>query len=660
MNALPIARAHRWTAQLLLAACTALALANLPGRDLPPAWLLAFALPGALLASSSRLAPRAWQRALLALVLQAGACWLAFELVGPMSRPAALACTILPPLGFATARSHEGDQALALFLSFCVLLVGTILDGLCAPLVAAYGACACMSLRCASHLATIAHSRSARAKHGAFGGTVPLVLGSLLAMLAIDRALAWLPSPSRRAAPSAASGAPGVGDRQVGLDDTFLLDGTRGVLGDVAADVLVRARPLDGASLPGDLYLRSGFFTVPGLDRWQLGTIDPARGAAREHFVLHAPRPGVPVQHLELERSPTALAFVFVPPATCEVSGAFDLVVDGVREWVRQRAAVDVGAYTVSWQALAPPGPDDAVGPPTRELLQLPRDFDRPRYERLLREWNVPKEPLAAMARIAEELARRCRYDRLDPIGPFANAVDNFLFAPADRRGYCMHFASAAALLLRVHGVPCRVAAGVFGGEPDRAHPGARVYGSQHAHAWVEVPFVDRGWVVFDATPPAGRGRAGSGATDAIVSNPPPADDARPEAQGLAARVSELAEQPWFVALLLVLALAASAWPRRRPAAAAIALPPLVANARRLLARTLQALAAAGEHREHGQTLERFASALAARERLAPAVEAAFAAYQRVRFGGRAFDAEHERALRAGLAAAHAMLAPVT
>ena len=123
---------HQWSrrsAGAALWATTTLSLVNLPSNELPPAWLFAFAIPAAVLGAWSTLGRRPWTRALTAVVLQTAACYAALELVGPMTRPAALACTIVPPLAFFTARNRDLDPSLALFLSFCVLLVGVILGG---------------------------------------------------------------------------------------------------------------------------------------------------------------------------------------------------------------------------------------------------------------------------------------------------------------------------------------------------------------------------------------------------------------------------------------------------------------------------------------------------------------------------------------------------
>ncbi|MDO8188115.1 transglutaminase-like domain-containing protein, partial [Conexibacter sp. CPCC 205706] len=86
--------------------------------------------------------------------------------------------------------------------------------------------------------------------------------------------------------------------------------------------------------------------------------------------------------------------------------------------------------------------------------------------------------------------------------------LDAFLFR--DRIGYCQQFAGAAALLLRLGGVPTRVATGFTRGKPDGAE-GEYVVRDYDAHAWIEVWFPGIGWVQADPTPttaPAISGRA--------------------------------------------------------------------------------------------------------------------------------------------------------
>jgi transglutaminase superfamily protein len=68
------------------------------------------------------------------------------------------------------------------------------------------------------------------------------------------------------------------------------------------------------------------------------------------------------------------------------------------------------------------------------------------------------------------------------------------------KTGYCQHFAGAAALLLRLAGVPTRVVAGFATG---RQQGGGFVVRDTDAHAWIEVYFEGVGWVPFNPTPGA-------------------------------------------------------------------------------------------------------------------------------------------------------------
>jgi protein-glutamine gamma-glutamyltransferase len=125
-----------------------------------------------------------------------------------------------------------------------------------------------------------------------------------------------------------------------------------------------------------------------------------------------------------------------------------------------------------------------------------------------------PYGPVAALARRLaagatsqwELVARVHRYlldgDRFryttNPPHPGPFPLLDFLLR--DRAGDCQHFASAAALLLRLAGVPSRVGVGFATGtrQPD----GRYNVRDTDAHAWIEVYFHGIGWVAFNPTPP--------------------------------------------------------------------------------------------------------------------------------------------------------------
>jgi protein-glutamine gamma-glutamyltransferase len=76
--------------------------------------------------------------------------------------------------------------------------------------------------------------------------------------------------------------------------------------------------------------------------------------------------------------------------------------------------------------------------------------------------------------------------------------LDAFLFDT--KEGYCQHFSGAMALLLRMGGVPARVATGFSPGGFSKRRD-AWIVRDTDAHAWVEAWFDELGWVTYDPTP---------------------------------------------------------------------------------------------------------------------------------------------------------------
>ncbi|MCS7160787.1 MAG: transglutaminase family protein, partial [Gemmatales bacterium] len=112
---------------------------------------------------------------------------------------------------------------------------------------------------------------------------------------------------------------------------------------------------------------------------------------------------------------------------------------------------------------------------------------------------NNPTEFVYALSR------SRLRHD-LDP-------TEEFLLEPVTpdgkKAGWCQHYASALALLLRAQQIPARIVIGFRGGEwnPNWRTHEIRAY---HAHAWVEAFIGPRGldgrisqgrWLTFEPTP---------------------------------------------------------------------------------------------------------------------------------------------------------------
>lgn len=137
-----------------------------------------------------------------------------------------------------------------------------------------------------------------------------------------------------------------------------------------------------------------------------------------------------------------------------------------------------------------------------------------------------PDDGLAALHRSAYartwRLARRLRHGARTPY-EYLVTIDRYLHgprftyseraagtaygvAPLDgflldtHQGYCQHYSGAMALLLRMGGVPARVASGFSPGGYS-ARRGEWIVRDTDAHSWVEAWFDSFGWVTFDPTP---------------------------------------------------------------------------------------------------------------------------------------------------------------
>jgi transglutaminase-like putative cysteine protease len=125
------------------------------------------------------------------------------------------------------------------------------------------------------------------------------------------------------------------------------------------------------------------------------------------------------------------------------------------------------------------------------------------------------RTPYDVVKRVEGHLQHGFAYSERPPLRRYP--LDAFLFH--DRTGYCQQFSGAMALMLRMDGIPARVAAGFAPGVPDTATHEYRVR-DLDAHSWVEVWFSGIGWVPFDPTPslsPAAAQSSGDRATSAAI-----------------------------------------------------------------------------------------------------------------------------------------------
>lgn len=130
---------------------------------------------------------------------------------------------------------------------------------------------------------------------------------------------------------------------------------------------------------------------------------------------------------------------------------------------------------------------------------------------------------MAAASRTAALLSELAVYDPDTPaMGQGEDFAVRFL---TEGRGYCVHFATAGALLLRMQGIPARYASGYVA---DLDNQGLAMVLDSDAHAWVEVYINGYGWHPVEMTPGYAGGSSGvelSGAPEVQV----PEDNGNPD-----------------------------------------------------------------------------------------------------------------------------------
>lgn len=147
----------------------------------------------------------------------------------------------------------------------------------------------------------------------------------------------------------------------------------------------------------------------------------------------------------------------------------------------------------------------EAEGPipyPIREYyLQLPRLEPRVRElaERITSGADTAYDKVLAVQNYLQN-PDNFTYSLAPPSVEPENPVSEFLFER--KKGWCEHFATAMAVLLRVVDVPTRLVTGYQRGEWNEVDNFYRVRQSD-AHSWVEAYFPEYGWVRFDPTPVA-------------------------------------------------------------------------------------------------------------------------------------------------------------
>jgi len=160
---------------------------------------------------------------------------------------------------------------------------------------------------------------------------------------------------------------------------------------------------------------------------------------------------------------------------------------------------------TVRYEATLAEDPQTAAtleDDPESDLAALDASGVTERMRRLAAELMGDGTPEERVDRLERELLTGYDYT-VDFVGREGeNPLEDFLFVY--RSGHCEYFASAMVLLLRSQGIPARFVTGFLGAEHNPLE-NYYVIRQQNAHAWVEAYTPERGWRVYDPTPPDGR-----------------------------------------------------------------------------------------------------------------------------------------------------------
>ena len=126
-------------------------------------------------------------------------------------------------------------------------------------------------------------------------------------------------------------------------------------------------------------------------------------------------------------------------------------------------------------------------------------DFSRTKLGEITSE---NEERLAKAFLVADWLGRNTSYNLILAKLPWREDPVEF-FLSTSKQGYCMHYASAATLILRELGVPARYASGYVADRTEfakKAEGYTAVILDNRAHAWVEIYLNGIGWVPVEVT----------------------------------------------------------------------------------------------------------------------------------------------------------------
>jgi len=260
------------------------------------------------------------------------------------------------------------------------------------------------------------------------------------------------------------------------------------------------------AEKTGTLYLRGSAYDHYDGAQWAISSGHWSRDGE------FAPAAGKELTATILTNEPHKLCYLaYSPIEKPDIQNGRVENADSAAEYTIRYGAVS--GYQRSWEELPGTVPGDM-----QMYLALPENTAAEAREYLRTSVGFPKEGMTAgdIFRYATTVSALVRnsasYDLNTPAMP-ADAEDFALwFLQESDTGYCVHYASAAAVLLRAAGIPARYVSGYL--VKTQADQTVNVR-HKDAHAWVEYYIPGIGWMMLEAT-------ASGGDSPVVVETQPP------------------------------------------------------------------------------------------------------------------------------------------
>lgn len=279
-----------------------------------------------------------------------------------------------------------------------------------------------------------------------------------------------------------------------------------GSMGEVLLDPTAVMRvELSGAKPPRELYWRGRSFDRYNGKSWgdslnRRVMLETDYGPFYLGLGKKPPKEPV-VQRISLEPTDSATLFVINPAFEISINSK-NLVIDQSRAIFLPSPPPGRIDYTVSSAPVEPSAHDLERQPPVmpqdaERYLQLPEGSGE--IASLAKRITAGEDNrYLKTRRVMGYLNENYSYSLDPPRDERFAPVNDFLFH--SKSGYCGHFATSMALLLRAAGVPSRLVSGFMGGDfNELGH--YFIVRERDAHTWVEVYFPEYGWVTFDPTP---------------------------------------------------------------------------------------------------------------------------------------------------------------